>query len=433
MKNMGGGRGENALLSRFSRRTAGGRWIPEIDGIRFLAIGFVVANHVAVAVSLTAQQSLVAAPFGTATGKASATERPGLLSTFFRQGSVGVQVFFMVSGFVLALPFVRERVSSGSAVDIRRYFRRRLTRIEPPYLIVMVALFLGSLLASSSVGSGHLFASLGYLHDTYYRASSPLNGVSWSLEIEVQFYVLAPALALLLCAGGRPLRRAKILLLALLLTVSQVLGYTVSHAFLTSFLQFFLMGWLLADVYVVDWEEAPTHGRGWDVVGFVALLSLPIALAYSPQPVGSAIAPWLILAVGWSAFRGKAMPKMLSNRWVATIGGMCYSIYLLHYPLFIMMSGLLAPLARLSSPAALIASFFILAPMAVGVGAVFFLLVERPFMDPSWPSRFAVWFHRFARRRPVRHEGSLLVLPASDLIAEVTPGPGASDNDVLSL
>ena len=74
-------------------------------------------------------------------------------------------------------------------------------------------------------------------------------------------------------------------------------GYTVSHAFLTSFLQFFLMGWLLADVYVVDWDEAPSHGRRWDVVGFGALLSLPIALAYSPQAAGYAIAPWMILAI----------------------------------------------------------------------------------------------------------------------------------------
>ena len=198
----------DTVLSRFSRRTSGGRWIPEVDGLRFLAIALVLADHVAVMLGLAAHRSVVEAPFG------SASLPTGLdpLTTIFRQGAVGVQVFFMVSGFVLALPFIRSR-SGGDPVDLRRYLRRRVTRIEPPYLVVMVLLLVGASLAGTHVGLGHVAASLAYLHGAYYGTASPLNSVAWSLEIEVQFYLLVPALALLLCIGRRRMRRGRILLL----------------------------------------------------------------------------------------------------------------------------------------------------------------------------------------------------------------------------
>src|SRR5436309_1446368 len=114
----------DALLSRLSRRTTGGRWIPEIDGLRFLAIALVLADHVAVALDVATRGSVVEVPFGAA----SPPVRPDPLLTLLGRGSVGVLVFFMVSGFVLAMPFVRSKQSGVESVDLWQFFRRRLTR-----------------------------------------------------------------------------------------------------------------------------------------------------------------------------------------------------------------------------------------------------------------------------------------------------------------
>src|SRR5947209_5770595 len=111
------------LASRLSRRMTGGRWIPEIDGLRFVAIMLVLAAHVAAVVGLAMHRNVVVeVPFG----DTSKSQQNDLATELVRQGFVGVQVFFMVSGFVLALPFISHSQASGKKVDIGRYFRRRV-------------------------------------------------------------------------------------------------------------------------------------------------------------------------------------------------------------------------------------------------------------------------------------------------------------------
>ncbi len=101
----------DTVLSRFSRRTSGGRWIPEVDGLRFLAIALVLADHVAVMLGLAAHRTVVEAPFG------SASLPTGLdpLTTIFRQGAVGVQVFFMVSGRLVSASVPPDRFVPGES------------------------------------------------------------------------------------------------------------------------------------------------------------------------------------------------------------------------------------------------------------------------------------------------------------------------------
>ena len=205
----------------------------------------------------------------------------------------------------------------------------------------------------------------------------------------MQFYLLVPALALLLCVGRRGVRRRRILVLALAAVALQVLGLITAYTFLGSSIQFFLLGWLLADIYLVDWREAPTPARIWDVVAGAALLALVVGLAEVGTQTQHALAPWLVFALGYAAFRGTGARRLLSNPWIATIGGMCYSIYLVHYPLFVLMSRPLTPVGYLPTDAGLILAFVVLVPVALLVGATFFVLVERPCMDPAWPERLA--------------------------------------------
>ena len=84
------------LLSRLSRESSSGRFIPEIDGLRFIAIGAVVAYHVGDFVR-------------TKTGHGWSDSA---LSLFLSHGYFGVPLFFVISGFIISLPFL-ERIETG--------------------------------------------------------------------------------------------------------------------------------------------------------------------------------------------------------------------------------------------------------------------------------------------------------------------------------
>jgi peptidoglycan/LPS O-acetylase OafA/YrhL len=403
-----GGRGP-ALLSRLSRRTSGGRWIPEIDGLRFLAIALVLLSHVVVASDIAAGRSVVQAPFGSGSS-------PGRLDWFLTvaaQGTTGVLLFFMVSGFVLGLPFIRNQRSGGGSMPLWPYFRRRITRIEPPYLLVMTVLFVCATLAGAHVGLGRYLASVTYMYGTYYGTDSILNSVAWSLEVEVQFYVVVPALALLLCVGLPMQRRAKILALAVLMSAVNASGVITAYPFLLTTIQYFLLGWLLADIYVDGWHETPSPGRRWDVVGVLALAAV-LGIALLHPALGRALAPWLLFTLCYAFFRSIDLRRALSNRWLATIGGMCYSIYLVHYPIFILLGSHLRSIGRLQPDLAFAATCLILLPIGLVASAVFFVLVERPCMDPAWPDRL-----RDRLRRPAPLVEEIVVIPD---LEEVTVG-----------
>ena len=87
------------------------------------------------------------------------------------------------------------------------------------------------------------------------------------------------------------------------------------------------------------------------------------------------------------------MPQDETRRYplMSTIGGMCYSIYLTHRTTILVLEVLLV---RLHLPFAvwLGVSLFVVTPVAMAVGAVYFVLIERPCMDPGWPGKLVGWF-----------------------------------------
>jgi peptidoglycan/LPS O-acetylase OafA/YrhL len=145
-----------SILDHLSRKTTSGRFIPEIDSLRFVAIAMVVLYHLA--------------GFVTENDRLSGVRDAGR-GWFYdaaSHGHYGVQLFFMISGFVLALPFATQRLANGRPVGLRAYFLRRLTRLEPPYVIAMIGFAL--ILAARhrypvDQIQTHLGASLLYLHN----------------------------------------------------------------------------------------------------------------------------------------------------------------------------------------------------------------------------------------------------------------------------
>lgn len=296
-------------------------------------------------------------------------------------------LFFVISGFILALPFAQHFLSGGPPVPLGKYYRRRLTRLEPPYLVALLGIyFVAVMLRMPETAEPGFWSSLwlriGYLFCLVTKEPPSLNGVTWSLEIEVQFYLLSPLFAQIFRVP-RPWRRP-LLVLAVVLA-SFVAAYSPwGHLTLLGFAQFFLMGLLLADLYVAPLKTWSGGAHWADLAGLGALLGT----AFLPTtPVNfNLILPWLFALLFLAALRGRFFQAFLARPWVAVTGGMCYSIYLIHYPVMSFLAGKIS-----SADKPLFTNFLTLGviavPIVLAVGTVFYLLLERPCMDPTWPQK----------------------------------------------
>lgn len=375
-----------ALLTPFRRVTSSGNFIPEIDGLRFLAIASVFLYHLAGDVMRHSSGATLEAV------KASA------LFPTVEVLNIGVQLFFTISGFILALPFATAHLNHQPPVPLKRYFLRRLTRLEPPYILSLICFFI---LKVSAGGRGspmqllpHFIASFFYSHNLIFGVPSRINFVAWSLEVEVQFYLLAPTLALLFLIKRQTLRRA--LLVGLIITFGAIAVLTASKDIykisLLGNAQYFLAGFLFADIYLSG--KTPQSRRfSWDLI-FVLSGTLLLFTLTEDGTLALWSAPWLLLALVVASFRGIATNHLVTNIWITTIGGMCYTIYLLHNYL-IACFGMITESSLTTAPflVRLVCQTALVGPMVLVVSAIWFRLIERPCMRPDWPQRFAKRIH----------------------------------------
>lgn len=381
-------------LPKLSRITTPGRaFIPQIDGLRFIAIMAVIGYHVRVISSY----HLRATPAGTAI-------EGDVVNDILVVGHLGVELFFAISGFILSLPFARWRLGGEKPVSLRGYYIRRVTRIEPPYVIHLVFLFLFCALILRhepehqaffvksgwfSYCSRHLLASLFYSNAFIYGTHPYPNTVLWSLEIEVQFYLLAPLLAQVFRLGGARLRRgllAGVILLMPLLAgqIGNLLGHPYWVAFsLLGNLQYFLVGFLLAD-WNVTTPAPPSRNYFWDLLFILGGVAVVV---FRNDPWTYYALPVIIGVCCLAAFRGKLAFRILGHPWIATIGGMCYTIYMYHW---LMISALIRLFIHVRTHILwldLLIYFAAMSAVIIAVCAALFALFERPFMRRDWPAR----------------------------------------------
>jgi peptidoglycan/LPS O-acetylase OafA/YrhL len=365
-------------LSTLRRQTSGRAYVPEVDGLRFIAILSVVLFHIAV--------QALGQPHGGAIF--------AILTPVVHNGYRGVELFFVISGFILGLPFARHRLTGAPMMRLRDYFLRRLTRLEPPYFVILLvraALIVVALHTPVTAVLPHLLASLGYAHSLIYGYYSTINPPVWSLEVEIQFYCLAPLLAWVLFSFPRATPFRRILLVALILASGVLQMYCMTPMSRSSMtilysIQYFLAGFLLCDLYVVGWESIRSHWL-WDVV----CLPLWIWVFWWNSPWYHVWLPLACVVLYVGAFKGPVMRAFFRNPVIATIGGMCYSIYLTHNLVLTRATALFRSLAPqpYSRPAAvwLISAFITLTVFAAGL--VFYVLLERPCMERDWPRKLA--------------------------------------------
>jgi peptidoglycan/LPS O-acetylase OafA/YrhL len=373
-------------------------YIAEIDGLRFFAIITVVLFHLNTVFSRNVGlgEDLGLSVLG---GKNSFLN----LGWWIIRLDLGVKVFFAISGFVLALPFVRRGIlGEGKPVVIKDYFIRRLTRLEPPFVIsllffAMVHVFL--LKEPWQELQKDFWAGLFYLHGLVFGAPNPINPVTWSLEVEAQFYLFVPLLFWLVFRfNNNSLRIGSIWALAIIsiylkgfftLTGNQQLVATILAYFAN-----FSMGILFAFLFVLDkrnWLKLKSYW--YDFLGFVSIFL--IFYFYKPQHIwyNNVIFNLGVFLMMISSFKGIWFNYFFTRPWVYVIGGMCYSIYLLHYAFFHFLIPITSKLQLgMGYKMDYLLQIFVALPIVLLVSIVFYLLVERPCMDKDWPKKLVIFF-----------------------------------------
>ncbi len=229
----------------------------------------------------------------------------------------------------------------------------------------------------------HLAAHIFYLHNLIFPNGPPINFVLWSLEVEVQFYILAPLMGNLYRIENTPLRRSTFLVLMLVCGFGSTFVNGYLRTTVLYFGQYFFAGFLLADLL-----EYPRYTNqeswAWDLV---SLVGWPLVFMAPNTPTTEAFLPLLLIPIYLAAFRGKASNWFFRRPLVALTGGMCYSIYLTHM-LYVAIFFRFVKHVHVGGDAtsAILQMAIMLLPTLAG-GALYFVFIERPCMDPRWPQK----------------------------------------------
>jgi peptidoglycan/LPS O-acetylase OafA/YrhL len=175
---------------------------PCFNGLRAVAALLVVFHHAAFATAF--EQRGFRVPF---------TDSVVPIGAYFAHMDIGVQIFFLISGFLLYRPMVASAFAGRAPRDVRTYARHRFLRIYPAYWVafVCIALFVGVYMPVSGGRSLFEYFFLIHLYDTgsvivngrpVWRA---LGGISqsWTLVVEVSFYIFLPLYAAMMRRLGR--------------------------------------------------------------------------------------------------------------------------------------------------------------------------------------------------------------------------------------
>jgi peptidoglycan/LPS O-acetylase OafA/YrhL len=337
--------------------------------------------------------------------------------------SHGVTLFFVLSGFLLFLPFARGLLADGPMPRLSRYAANRVLRVFPGYIVVLLLVSLVlrvAVLPRDSRDAGLDIGVLGpvdtVVNVLLLQGWSPRTlrsgiEVAWTLAVEVSFYVLLPIVAL---AAARLLRgratwiRALAPAAALLLvgvagkvwsTLAQApLGHSgrlasewgatweaVANRSMLVHADLFSYGMAAAVVLLtVNGDEGLRERMaGWRWPLGITAAVLVIVASTSPagafeESIVAAACAVLLLLVALPRRGGSAGPltRVLELRWVAWLGTISFSLYLWHLPVirFLRRSGLVLP----DTLVGFALNALVVAAVTLALSAATYYAIERP-------------------------------------------------------
>jgi peptidoglycan/LPS O-acetylase OafA/YrhL len=281
-------------------------------------------------------------------------------------GFVGVDVFFVLSGFLITGLLLREHDRTGT-ISFSGFYRRRVKRILPAASLVLIATVAASFLvfnvprAMQTLGdgiAGFFFAAnwrIAAVGTDYFQAGGPVSPLQhyWSLAVEEQFYFVWPLLMFVIfLLGSRWASSVKqihrvVALAIILLSIASFLWslYETASAPTWAYFSTFSRAWELgvgaiAAVFISSFAKIPAAIR--PVLGWVGLLGIIVSLfitrpdAAFPAP-GAALpvlATVLVIIAGTGGQQRYLWPLM--NPVTSYIGDISFSLYLWHFPIIIL-------------------------------------------------------------------------------------------------
>jgi peptidoglycan/LPS O-acetylase OafA/YrhL len=388
-----------------------GSFRPDLEGLRGVAILLVLAFHAGI---------------------------PGIAGGF-----VGVDVFYVLSGFLITGLLVREHERSG-AISLRDFYARRARRILPAAAVVLVLIviaswFLVAPLQMPSVAADATAAALSVANirfalqaTDYFSNIAPPSPVLhyWSLSVEEQFYLIWPAFLLVAMRFSRPRISATVLLLVILAgsLAAAVVLTTISPPW--AFYSLPTRAWQLALgglLAVIAFGDLGRLGR-WvvDAAGWVGLAGIVASALVidttTPYPGIAAILPTGSAALLILSAEQRGSPGfLLATLPLRFLGRISYSLYLVHWPILVLPAAALGIGEELPLPERLA-----LAAISIVAAWASWRFVEQPFHRGArlrLPSRSVVALGLAGIVATATFTASVGIYARAQIDAPVGPGP----------
>lgn len=287
------------------------KYNPALDGLRAVAVSAVIAYHCS--------------------------------RDFLPGGFVGVDIFFVLSGFLITSLLMAEFHRTGN-IAFKEFYIRRAMRLWPP-LLVLLAIFLASapfLFPETPALAEAIYAGF-YLSD-YSKAllhTPRILGHTWSLAVEEHYYLLWPVVILLITRRW-PAHAFSILAIAFVAaTAWRIADATLWNDYNLTYYRFDtrMSGLLLGSaIAVLPWRPQTAVANGLAAAGVLGILWCFVALSWDTLPpllyggsIADVAAGCIVLSLAASG--STVLGRVLSWPPIVYIGAISYSLYLWHYPI----------------------------------------------------------------------------------------------------
>jgi peptidoglycan/LPS O-acetylase OafA/YrhL len=354
--------------------------IPELDGLRAIAVILVLARHIFRPIQEAQPDWLIALGYD--------------FSIPLVNGWVGVDLFFILSGFLISRHLI-ERTRRGDSQRVGSYLTARVLRIVPAYLAVMVLVIVGAFpFFQPEIAMGSVLVHLLFLQD---YLGADIVVAFWSLGVEEKFYILAPFIVCLAAKSiswGRYWLLILLVFMPLMLRTGAMISGTQADSYAALFMNYRSPFHLTFDGLAIGMLIAFIQVDGMRASERLRRIILTLSLAVIAMLMGSApmmatitafdmtVQPLLIAAafggITWAMLNRPAeRESWLSARWMFVTAQLSYTLYLVHMPLipFAMMLSMLGTGAM--NPV-----IFAIAVLGLSVLAALVLhfAVEKPFL-----------------------------------------------------